>query len=67
MASVKLKDGDHCVVTGGTHSGKTGVVRDINVSKRGHMTITVVEDNGVRFKTLANNVSRGKPTSEPKR
>ena len=65
MASTKLKDGDHCVVMGGTHVGKSGVVRDINVSKTGYMTITVVQDNGVRFKTLAKNVSRGKPASKP--
>jgi ribosomal protein S4E len=61
MASTKFKDGDHCVVTGGTHAGKSGVVRDINVSKTGHMSITVVQDNGVRFKTLAKNVSRSLP------
>lgn len=58
MASAKLKDGDHCVVIHGTHAGKSGIVRDINMSKTGHMTITVVQDNGVRFKTLAKNASR---------
>ncbi|SHE73596.1 KOW motif-containing protein [Pedobacter caeni] len=31
-----LKDGDQCLVTGGTHKGKTGTVRDINTSKTGH-------------------------------
>ena len=52
----KLKDGSPCNVTGGTHSGKSGIVRDINTSKTGHITITVVQANGVRFKTLAKNV-----------
>jgi ribosomal protein S4E len=56
-SSVKLKDGDHCKVIGGTHAGKSGVVRDINTSKTGHVTITVVQKNGERFKTLAKNVS----------
>nr|WP_314859669.1 KOW motif-containing protein [uncultured Undibacterium sp.] len=52
----QLKDGDHCSVIGGTHKGKSGIVRDINISKTGHQTITVVQDNGERFKTLAKNV-----------
>ena len=63
MAEAELKDGDHCVVTAGTHAGKSGIVRDINVSKTGHTTITVVQKNGERFKTLARNAKRGKPTS----
>ena len=52
----KLKDGDQCEVIGGTHSGKTGIVRDIKTSKTGHITITVEQKNGVRFKTLGKNV-----------
>ena len=52
----KLKDGDKCKVIGGTHIGKSGIVRDINTSKTGHITITVLQDNGVRFKTLGKNV-----------
>lgn len=52
----KLKDGDQCKVVGGTHVGKSGTVRDINTSKTGQITITVVQGNGVRFKTLAKNV-----------
>ena len=52
----KLKDGAHCTVVGGTHKGKAGIVRDIKTSKTGHVTITVVEKNGARFKTLARNV-----------
>ena len=54
--SVKLKDGDTCKVTAGTHAGKSGTVRDINTSKTGHITITVEQKNGVRFKTLGKNV-----------
>jgi len=56
-APAKLKDGDQCRVVGGTHAGKSGTVRDINTSKTGHVTITVVQKNGVRFKTLARNVT----------
>lgn len=60
MAENHVKDGDPCVVTGGTHKGKSGTVRDVNVSKGGNTTITVVQANGERFKTLARNVARGK-------
>lgn len=52
----QLKDGDYCKVIGGTHKGKSGTVRDLNISKTGHLTITVVQENGERFKTLAKNV-----------
>ncbi|MGG9962707.1 KOW motif-containing protein [Ferruginibacter sp. SUN106] len=52
----QLKDGDQCKVTGGTHAGKSGTVRDINTSKTGHITITVEQKNGIRFKTLGKNV-----------
>jgi ribosomal protein S4E len=51
-----LKDGAICKVMVGTHAGKTGTVRDINTSKTGYVTITVVQKNGERFKTLAKNV-----------
>jgi len=51
-----LKDGDHCKVIAGTHAGKSGTVQDINTSKTGHITITVLQANGVRFKTLGKNV-----------
>lgn len=54
--SEKLKDGDQCMVIAGTHVGKSGTVRDINTSKTGHITITVEQKNGVRFKTLGKNV-----------
>lgn len=53
----KLAEGAHCKVVGGTHKGKAGTVRDINTSKTGHVTITVVQKNGERFKTLAKNVA----------
>lgn len=53
---MKLKDGSHCTVVNGTHKGKSGIVRDINTSKTGAITITVVQESGVRFKTLAKNV-----------
>jgi ribosomal protein L24 len=55
-AKAPIKDGDRCVVIGGTHKGKSGKATDLNVSKTGHLTITVVQNNGVRFKTLAKNV-----------
>ena len=51
-----LRDGDECLVVSGTHKGKSGTVRDVNTSKTGHITITVVQKNGDRFKTLARNV-----------
>lgn len=57
-----LMDGDRCTVIGGTHKGKAGIVRDVKTSKSGQRTITVVQDNGARFKTLARNVVQ---TSEP--
>lgn len=52
----KVSDGAHCRVIGGKHKGKSGTVRDVNTSKTGHVTITVVQANGDRFKTLARNV-----------
>lgn len=55
-ANLKLRDGDLCTVIAGTHSGKSGKVTDINTSKTGHITITVVQKNGDRFKTLGKNV-----------
>jgi ribosomal protein S4E len=51
-----LQDGARCKVTGGTHKGKQGTVADINTSKTGQVTITVIQADGVRFKTLAKNV-----------
>ena len=51
----ELADGDYCTVVTGTHAGKSGIVEDRNTSKTGHVTITVRQDDGVRFKTLARN------------
>jgi ribosomal protein S4E len=51
-----LKDGVFCKVIAGTHKGKEGTVHDIKTSKSGEITITVKQDDGVRFKTLARSV-----------
>ena len=51
-----LRDGAHCTVIAGTHAGKSGIVRDMNTSKGGNVTITVVQADGVRLKTLGRNV-----------
>lgn len=51
-----VRDGDTCRVVGGTHAGKSGTVGDIKTSQTGQLTITVVQANGERFKTLAKNV-----------
>ncbi len=51
-----ILDGSPCRVIAGTHKGKWGIIRDINTSNTGHITITVVQDHGVRFKTLAKNI-----------
>jgi ribosomal protein S4E len=54
--AVELRDGVHCTVVAGAHKGKSGTVSDIKTSKTGHMTITVKQKDGERFKTLAKNV-----------
>ena len=51
-----IVDGAQCKVVSGVHAGKSGTIRDINTSKTGHVSITVVQANGERFKTLAKNV-----------
>ena len=56
MQNKELKDGDFCKVIGGTHKGKSGTATNLNISKTGHLTITVVQENGDRFKTLVKNV-----------
>ncbi len=61
-----LKDCDKFDVIGETHKGKSGIVRDINTSKTGQITITVVQQNGVRFKTLARNVRSKNPVIDIK-
>jgi ribosomal protein S4E len=58
----KLTDGALCEVIGGTHAGKSGTVRDIKTGKTGHVSITVVQTDGERFKTLAKNVVMRTPT-----
>jgi ribosomal protein S4E len=54
--SGKLMDGAKCKVMSGVHEGKSGTVRNIKTGKTGHVSITVVQANGERFKTLAKNV-----------
>lgn len=51
-----LKNGAHCLVIAGTHKGKSGMIADLHLSKTGHLTLTVIQENGVRFKTLGKNV-----------
>lgn len=51
-----IKDDDYCNVIAGTHAGESGIIKDIHTSKTGITTITVVQENGERFKTLAKNV-----------
>ena len=51
-----LRDGARCMVVAGSHAGKAGVVRDINLGKTGFTTMTVVQSRGERFKALAKNV-----------
>jgi ribosomal protein S4E len=51
-----IVDGAQCKVISGIHAGKSGTVRDIKTGKTGHVSITVVQSNGERFKTLAKNV-----------
>jgi ribosomal protein L24 len=63
MPTTTIKEGDRCTVIAGTHAGKSGTVRDVNVSKMGHVTITVVQKGSEKFKTLARNVARDKPAS----
>ncbi len=58
--SITPKDGDSCIVIRGVHQGKFGMIRDIHTSKTGELTITVVQKNGDKFKTLARNVTVNK-------
>lgn len=58
IPSTPLKEGGKCTVIGGTHRGKSGIIKDLNRSKTGHLTITVVQDDGVHIKTLGKNVNR---------
>jgi ribosomal protein S4E len=62
----KVVDGAACTVTAGTHAGKAGIVRDVNASDGGHVTTTVEQAGGTRFKTLAKNVVMTEPTRVPR-
>ncbi|MBS0482594.1 MAG: KOW motif-containing protein [Proteobacteria bacterium] len=53
-----VQDGDFCMVVAGTHKGRSGTVEDRKTSKTGHVTITVRQASGDRFKTLARNVRK---------
>lgn len=55
-SAANLINGAKCKVIGGVHAGKSGTVRDIKTGKTGYVSITVVQSNGERFKTLAKNV-----------
>ena len=59
--AVNIVDGAQCKVIGGVHMGKFGTIRDIKTGKTGHISITVVQTDGERFKTLARNVVVIKP------
>ena len=52
-----VTDGAKCKVIGGVHIGKSGIVRDIKTGETGCVSITVVQVDGERFKTLAKNVT----------
>lgn len=56
MVPMDIQDGDSCTVTAGSHKGKSGTVADVHTNAGGNVTITVVRDDGTRFKTLARNV-----------
>ena len=58
VSSMHVQNSDRCVVEKGTHAGKSGVVQDCNTRRTGHVTITVALADGLRFKTLARNVSK---------
>ena len=51
-----IENGATCEVMKGTHQGKTGAIADINWSKTGHITVTVIQSTGIKFKTLARNL-----------
>lgn len=55
-ANENLINGAHCLVIAGTHKGKSGIIAYLHTSKTGHLTLTVIQENGVRFKTLGKNV-----------
>lgn len=66
METTKLKDGDYCKVIAGTHKGKAGYVQDINTSKTGAITITILQKNGVWFMTrIRRDISHNTHHTEP--
>ena len=54
--ATNVVDGAQCKVMSGVHAGKSGTIRNIKTGKTGHVSITVVQADGERFKTLARNV-----------
>ena len=58
IETAAIENGAQCTVESGTHAGKSGIVQDRKLSKTGHVTITVQQADGTRFKTLARNVSK---------
>jgi len=52
-----VKDGDRCTVVAGRHAGKSGIVEDCHMSKSGHLSISVRQDDDTRFKALAKSVT----------
>lgn len=53
----RVVEGAKVKVVGGTHAGKHGVASDFKAGKTfGQTSITVTQDDGMRFKTLAKNV-----------
>ena len=55
--SNEVKDGDFCKVVSGTHKGKSGIAHDLSISETGYLTITIIQPDGSRFKTLGKNVT----------
>jgi ribosomal protein S4E len=53
-----VNDGDRVCAVAGRHKGKAGTVEDWHIAKSGHASITVRQDDGVRFKTLAKSVEK---------
>ena len=51
-----IQDGANCTVVAGTFFFNDTATTEIYTSKTGQVTITVVQKDGVRFKTLAKSV-----------
>lgn len=50
-------NGDACRVIAGTHKGKRGTIQDRHERKTGQITMRVVQEYDLRFKTLLRNVT----------